>query len=66
MATLKTNTQNPENFDLTELTADDLDMIQVALIELQSTKLKDDEFKDDRKKLFRLFHDINAFLIAEA
>jgi hypothetical protein len=64
MPTLKTNTENQEQFDLAELTSDDLDMLQVALIELQAKLVAETAFIEDRQRLRNLFHAIDSQLIA--
>lgn len=64
MATLKPNSETPGNYDLTELTGDDLDMIQVALIELQAKLKREEAFPDDLVRLVNLFHAIDSELIA--
>lgn len=64
MPILKTNTETPDNFDLTGLTTDDLDMIQVALIELQAKLKLEDAFPDDLIRLRNVFNAIDSELIA--
>lgn len=65
MAQLKPNTEKTGSFDLTGLTYDDLDMIQVGLIELQAKLKKEDAFHQDLKHLNKLFHSIDSELVSE-
>lgn len=64
MPILKTNTETPENFDLTGLTTDDLDMIQCGLIELQAKLKLENAFPDDLIRLRNVFNAIDSELIA--